>query len=191
MKRLPMLILKIIGVILLVWGLLILWVEFSGGEKTFSFGSKNAKRNALIYYNPDPIYNLDEQVCKSLAEGLAENDWLILVMTIDAAKNTGIDEAELNVFCANTYNFAPDRGISNFIKKHPFLSGKKVVALTLGSGTTGRAHQIHKELLAEAGADLIAEKELWLMRPNDDNRQEESNILVANDIAKDLGRSIE
>lgn len=189
MKK-PSMLFLIIACTLLFWGLLTLFVQYSGGEKSFSFGSKNAQKSALIYYHPDPFYNLDEQVCKSFAEGLVENDWLVQILTVDAAQKAGNHEAELIVFCTNTYNFAPDRPISNFIKNHTSLSGKNVVAITLGAGTTGMAHRIHKDNLENAGANIIAEKELWLMRPNDEERQEESNILVAKNLAKELAATI-
>ena len=108
--------LQSLTVFALVWIGLTIFVEIKGEEQSETFGKRMATQNALIVYNPDPIYNLDEQVCKSFAEGLAKENWLVDLKTVFIATENINDEYDLYVFCANTYNFAPDRGITNFIK---------------------------------------------------------------------------
>ena len=97
---------KIIGNIILaigiVWLLLTLWVEAAGPEKSFTIGKKNATKNALVVFDPDPIYDLDEQVCKGFAEGLSQYNWLVTVASVAAAQQLEA-EYDLYLFCANTY----------------------------------------------------------------------------------------
>ncbi|MPR31867.1 flavodoxin family protein [Salmonirosea aquatica] len=171
-------ILLIIPVLLLAWLGLTFWVEYSGEAKVLLVGSSEANHKALIVYNPDPIYNLDEQVCKSFAEGLSRYDYQVVIATVKAAeKDPG--KYDCFVFCANTYNWAPDRSIRKFIAQHPMLKGSRIVAITLGSGTTGRSQRILEESISAKGATLLGSEEFWLLRPNDENRMEEANVTIA------------
>ena len=163
--------------------MLTLLVQIYGPEKSFQFGERIATQNALVVYHPDLFYNLDEQICKGFAEGLARQNWLVDVATVKAAKKMEV-EYDLYVFCANTYNWAPDWAISNFIKSHPNLEAKPAVAITLGSGSTGRAKRLLESQIKAKKAKLIDSQTYWLMRPNDETRMGESNVNVAIDMAR-------
>jgi hypothetical protein len=176
-------------VILILWTVLTFWVQYAGDEKTETFGNKNFATKALIIYNPDPIYNLDEQVCKGFAEGLAENGILAKVTTTKLASEDTV-VYDLYVFCANTYNWAPDWRTLSLIKRYPHLQNKKVVAITLGSGSTSRAKRIVEEAIMGRKAILIGSETYWLLRPNDEKRIKEKNNRIATDMAKHFGRSI-
>jgi hypothetical protein len=66
---------KVCGILILIlafaWFLLGIWVNYSGEQKLRYVGDIEATKRALIIYNPDPIYNLDEQLSLSFAEGLS------------------------------------------------------------------------------------------------------------------------
>ena len=95
-------------------------------------GNPDSVKKVLIIYNPDPFYNLDEQVCTSYAKGIADMGWQSQISTVSALKNQDADSFDLYVFCANTYNWTPNWKVSNYIKTHKNLKGKNVVAVTLG-----------------------------------------------------------
>ena len=180
---------NIIVSILIFWLILTVWAQYAGGTKVAIVGDKDAAKRALIVYNPDPFYNLDEQVCTSFAEGVAGHDFTSKVATIKAAKND-TDDYDLYVFCANTYNWSPDWLIQRYIKKYPNLEVKNAVAITLGSGSTKRAKRLLDRTLCNRNVVLLDSREYWLNRPNDESRMEEKNVKVANDLARQFGDEI-
>ena len=92
-------------------------------KKPKTIGDENATKKALIIYNPDPLYNLDEQVCKSFAEGLGKHGFSSKVATVRLAPQES-ETYDLYVFCANTYNWAPDWLVTKYIKGHANRKGK-------------------------------------------------------------------
>lgn len=185
-----MIILVIIGSIALVWGLLTWIAEKKGPENRFEIGNPSNTKKALIIYDPDPFYNLDEQVCRSFAEGLADKGWKSEVVSVAVLDKRDPELFELYVFCANTYNWAPDRAVSNYIKKSRDLIGKKVVAITLGSGSTARSKLLLEKILKEKEMNLIDSKTFWLLKPNDESRTKESNVKIAIELSNDFGKEV-
>lgn len=189
MKKRTKAIVYVLAGLLLFWLALTVWANYSGTQQTLTLGSQTARRKALILYNPDPIYNLDEQVCRRVAKGLNRHDFFSKIATINRAR--GDRQAyDLYVFCANTYNWAPDWPTETFIRTHENLAGRKVVAITLGSGSTQRSTRKLEELLRLKNANLLVSKTYWLLRPNDEKRLDEGNVAVANELAEALGDSI-
>jgi len=184
-------VLWLVGILFMVfsWYLVGIWVNHYGKARIQNYEQVNPSQQAIILFNPDPIYNLDEQVGQAFAEGLWEKDWAVQLATVQSKHTIDPQLFDLIVFCANTYNFAPDQGTIDAISDFS-IEGKPIVALTLGSGTTSRAHRILKNHIERAGGDIVAEKQLWLMRPNDESRLDESNIEVAKDIAKEMASHI-
>ena len=185
-----MIILTILGVIIIGWTIATYFVEQTGPEKKWSYGENRFDKTALIVFDPDPIYNLDEQVAKSFAKGLIEDKWQVTVTTIAGIENSEIQDFDLYVFCANTYNFKPDKAVTSHILNHETLKGKKAVAITLGSGATKRSQRIHEQNIISKDAELLGSKAFWLIRPNDENQRTTSNIIVANEIAKEYAITI-
>ena len=185
---------KATGVTLLavgtVWTALTIWAESAGPARSWKLGNPAAKKRALIVYDPDPFYNLDEQVSRSFGQALAENGMQVTVATVRAAKESPEQSIDLYVFCANTYNWAPDWSVSNFIKKKIQLDGKAVVAITVGSGGTESAQIALGKLILDKKANLLDSRSLWLMKPNDEARGKESNIAVAVSMAYAWGQEI-
>ena len=186
--------LKVTGITLLtvgaVWTTLTLWAERAGPARSWKLGNPAAKKRALIVYDPDPFYNLDEQVSRSFGQALAENGMQVTIATVRAAKESPKQSIDLYVFCANTYNWSPDWSVSNFIKKETPLNGKAVVAITVGSGGTGNAQKGLEKLILDNKANLLDSRSLWLMKPNDEARGQESNIAVAVSMAYAWGQAI-
>ena len=152
-------------------------------------GNPAAKKRALIVYDPDPLYNLDEQVSRSFGQALADNGMQVSVASVRAVGKSPQQSIDLYVFCANTYNWAPDWAVSDFIRK-AHLDGKSVVAITVGSGGTDNAQRALKKLILDRKATLLDARTLWLMKPNDESRGKESNIAVAVSMAYSWGEEI-
>jgi flavorubredoxin len=170
----------------IAWTVLTIWVEYYGDSKEVFVGSNSSSHEALIVYNPDPIYNFDEQICVNFANGLSNQNCYVKVATVKAAKKDTLDY-DLYVFCANTYNWAPDWLVKDFIEKHADIKGKKVVAITLGSGSTEQAMMLLEKSINSRQAKLLDSKTYWLLKPNDEKRMEEKNVAVAIDMAEKFG----
>jgi hypothetical protein len=185
---------KIMGISLLaitsVWTILTLWAESTGGKKSWELGSQTSPEKILIVYDPDPFYNLDEQVSRSFGQALADNGFHVRVATVKAARELANQPFDLYVFCANTYNYQPDWAVTDFIKEQVALEGKSVVAITLGSGSTGTSQKALERLILKMKGNLIDSRSLWLFKPNDDSRPEESNIKVSVSMAYEQGDKI-
>lgn len=170
-------------IILLLWLALTVFVQFKGtGDKKVFQGVESSYINALIIYNPDPIYNFDLQVCENFAKGLLENKIDATIITIKH-NPLKIRDYDLIVFCANTYNFAPDWGIQEVIKNQN-LKNKYVANISLGAGATANSEKKLNNLVLEKGAILLGSHSFWLSKPNDLNIKDKNNIEIAKDHAK-------
>lgn len=190
MKKVVIKILIGLLTILVIWSLLTFWVEAPGENKTWQAGNSLSGKKVLIVYDPDPFYNLDQQVCEAFGNVLVKNGWHVNYETTTATKKRKDKNFNIYVFCANTYNWAPDWSITSLIKKDMVLKGKKVVALTVGGGSTTRAQRLFENVIIEKGGVLAGSRAYWLWRPNDDCRLKEPNVKVAVEMAKKFGEEI-
>ncbi|HEY9009363.1 MAG TPA: hypothetical protein VIM75_24670 [Ohtaekwangia sp.] len=174
-------------IVIIGWTALTLWVERKGPARYWHFSGSNSTMKVLVVFDPDPIYNLDEQVCLSIAKGIAGNRIDATVATVRRAEEMDASGFDGFVLCANTYNWAPDWSITQFAKSTTVMKHRPVMAITLGSGSTQRSQRVFHELLSQQGYALIGSRTLWLMRPNDEARMKESNIDVAKSIAYRTG----
>lgn len=186
--------LKITGIAVLAigaaWTALTIWAERTGPKRSWQLGSQTAKKRALVVYDPDPIYNLDEQVSRSFGQALADGGMRVTVASVAAADMDADQPIDLYVFCANTYNWRPDWAVSNFIREQVNLVGKSVVAITLGGGSTETSRKALETLIQDKKANLLDSRSLWLLRPNDESRMQESNITVTVSMAYAWGEEI-
>jgi hypothetical protein len=189
-KRMMTNILMILGLTLIIWIVLTVIVNKKGPEKIAIIGASNVDYKALILYDPDPIYNFDEKVSKSFAEGLSEKGWVSKVVTVAAAKKFEKEPFDLYVFCANTYNWAPDKAIRNHIKNNDNIRGEHVVAITLGSGSTTRSQRLLEDLIKQKEAILIDSRTFWLMKPNTESKTKRSNSKIAVEMANNFGKEV-
>lgn len=191
MKKVMRLALIIITVIVLLWWLLSIWVQREGPAMRFEIGGSNADEpSALIVFDPDPFYNLDEQVCRAFAMGLARRRWRVVVMTVAAARDIEIRPYKLLVVCANTYNWAPDRAVSRYLRNKGPLKSKNVVAITLGAGSTDHSQKVLETIIRNRGGRLVGSKSFWLWKPNDQSRLNEPNTQVAVEHAEKWAENI-
>ncbi|WP_170218300.1 hypothetical protein [Flagellimonas lutaonensis] len=175
--------------ILLVWWLLTLYVQQKGPYYSQFFGNKESTI-ALIAFDGDPFYNLDERVCTAFAKGLSANGIGAQVVSVRALNDVLPGEYDMMVFCANTYNWAPDRAMVEAIKDQIDIDGQKVVAITIGSGSTKRAQKLFEQTIIEEGGHLLATETYWLLRPNDESQLEQSNVVVAEKMAIEAANKI-
>ena len=179
MKRFLRIFTWITGFLLLIWLGLTLWVQRERTGPSWTTPVEDPRGKALILYNPDPIYNLDQQLAEAFTKGLLDNGWESSVIPYADLETSAPLGYDLYVVLANTYNWAPDRPTRSFVRNSPWLKGKNVVAITLGSGDARRSERLLKEELLESGARLIDARTYWLLRPNDETRLEMSNVVVA------------
>lgn len=173
-----------------VWGILTWSVQKERPARVTTYGFDDCTHQALIVYNPDPMYNLDEQVCRAFAKGLVSQNWTATVATVSGAKQLNPTDFNLLVVCANTYNFAPDKVVMNYIAEHN-LTAVKAVGMVVGSGTTEQAKKRLQAALAKARVELLSMEDYWLLRPNDETAPAElSNVEVAIQQAQTLGSEI-
>lgn len=179
MKKFVKVTLYTVVAILAGWCTLTIVVERTGPKQRWNFGDPNATEKVILIYDPDPFFNLDEQVCKEFAKVLSENGLGASVATVAAAREITLSSFNSYVFCANTYNWGPDLALSNFIKEQKTLDNKPVIAITLGSGSTALSQERLEQLIIDQGGKILDSRSIWLLRPNDENKSQESNIQVA------------
>ena len=179
MKKFFKIVFITIAVIVAGWIVLTIIVERTGPKRSWTFGDQHAAIKAVVVYDPDPFFNLDEQVCRSFAQILGENGIQTQVLSVAAASEIQFGSYDMYVLCANTYNWGPDLALSNFIKEQTSLDNKPVVAITLGAGSTTLSQQRLEQLIIDKGGKIIGSQSVWLLRPNDDARTKESNVQVA------------
>jgi hypothetical protein len=161
------------------WCVLTIVVERTGPSQSWNFGDINSTEKVILVYDPDPFFNLDEQVCKEFGKVLSENGISARVVTVAAAREITLSSFNMYIFCANTYNWGPDLAVSNYIKEQKSLNNKPVIAITLGSGSTTLSQERLEQLIVSQGGKIMDSRSIWLLRPNDENKSEESNIRVA------------
>jgi hypothetical protein len=73
-------------IVIIGWTGVTVYVERTGPAKLWTFESANSKKAALVIFDPDPFYNLDEHVCISFGKALAEGEINAQVATVAAAE---------------------------------------------------------------------------------------------------------
>jgi hypothetical protein len=190
MKKIWKQLLKVSLAIAVLWTALTIWAENAGPKRLLHIGANGKNGNALIVYDADPIYNLDQQVCEAFGNVLADSGWNVTIATVASANEMKDSSFHLYVFCANTYNWRPDWAVSGFIKNHLSLKNKNVVAITIGSGSTKEAQDAFEKIIANKEAKLIGSRSYWLLKPNDESRQKEKNVKVAVDMTKSFATEV-
>ena len=117
MKKLLKVSLYTIITIMSGWSVLTVIVQRTGPKESWTYGRQNSITKVILVYDPDPFFNLDEQVCRAFAQVLGENGLQANVVSVAAAREIRLSSFNVYVFCANTYNWGPDLAVSNYIKE--------------------------------------------------------------------------
>jgi hypothetical protein len=182
-------IVKWIVAVLFIWIVLTVWVEKEGPPDKWNMGNLNASKKALILYDPDPFYNLDQQICESIGSVLSNHDYNVTIATVSGIKDTKTNDYQLYVFCANTYNWQPDWAICKAISKMT-IADKETIAITVGAGSTKHSQKVFEKLIKSKKANLLDSKSFWIWKPNDEARTKQSNVKMAVQISKEWATKI-
>jgi flavorubredoxin len=174
-----------------VWGAITIYVQKKGPARQWISGIENQK-TALIVYDPDPFYNLDEQICLAFGKELAIHGMNVTIASVAAAEEHNVKiRYDVLVYCANTYNWRPDWAITNFIEEYSSLNiNSDVVAITLGAGSTEASQKNLENIIVNSGRNLIESYSLWLWRPNNESKIQEPNVDVAISMAQDWAAQV-
>lgn len=180
------LILVIVG-----WTVITIYVEKTGPAKRLTLGTGQGK-SALIVYDPDPFYNLDEQVCLAFGKAMANDGMTVTIVTVAAARTFKPEVPyDVLIYCANTYNWRPDWSITNYIEGHTSAnSNTPIVAITLGAGSTESSQRNFEKTIISSGGKLLESYSLWLWRPNDETKTRQSNVDIAVAMAREWATQI-
>lgn len=183
--------LTILSLIIITWTISTYYVENMGSDLDLKFEVANSEKgSAIIMLDPDPIYDFDKKICIAIAEGFNALDMSANVVSASKIKNQDLTSFDYIVICANTYNFAPDRIIKNLVKTRKDLSGKNVVAVTLGAGSTQRSQELLEGLIKKAGAQLLVSEAYWLLKPNDESIKDLTNEEIAINSARMIPKDL-
>jgi hypothetical protein len=166
----------------IIWYLLTLYVQQPGGIYLKDITSQEAKKKAVLVFDPDPFYNLDEKLCNSFARALKERGFNAYIRSPQSLESSLLEDTDLLVLCSNTYNWAPDTEIRSFWKNYRLAEGQKTALMTLGGGATARARRIMEEAILNKNGFLVGSREFWTWKPNDEKRTDEKNSVVAQDM---------
>jgi hypothetical protein len=166
-------------VISIGWVSLTIIAERTGPERSWTYGHEQSATKVIVIYDPDPFFNLDERVCRSFGQTLGEKGMHASVVSVAVAREIQLAPYDVYVFCANTYNWGPDLAVTNFIKEQKSLDNKPVIAIILGAGSTSLSQERLEQLIVDHDGKIIGSRAVWLMRPNDETRLNESNVQVA------------
>ena len=177
------------AIVLCGWLILTLYVEREGPEVAITIG--NGKRKAMVIFDPDPFYNLDQQVCVAFAKGLSEDHMKVVVVSVASAKRLPPESFDLYVYCANTYNWRPDWAITGFVDDQKVETvNKPAVAITLGAGSTHASQKNFEKRITANGTRLVGSYALWLWRPNNEEKMKQPNVEVATTMAYSWGKQV-
>jgi hypothetical protein len=144
------------------WIVLTIWVERTAQASMRSIGDAPSGPRALIVYDPDPIYDLDAQVCRAFAEGLAERGFQSTVATVARSDRWVLRPPR--VLCEHVQLAAGSCGGRGFIEELD-LVGKPVVAITLGAGSTEVSQRMLEEIIKGKHAELLGSRSFWIIAP--------------------------
>ena len=166
----------------LVWLLLNFSVQWHNEPYNEEFGEKSSRNSVLVIYHPDAIKDLDHQLAVAAAKEMVSNGYFAAVATVPFVTKVDAGRFQKLIIIANTYNWSPDWAVSDWVKNSSILKGKEVFAITLGSGSTKTAQRELENLLQVKEVILKRSIPLWLLRPNVEGRESQSNVELAKEV---------
>lgn len=141
---------------------------------------------ALILYHPSRDTRFSEDLSQALAEGLNQGGVHVDRATMSPGTPDKLHAYKLIAVISNTYYWTPDFPTLWYLRRARF-EANAVIGLLGGAGATERAQNIFEASLRQTGGTLIGTRSYWLLRPNDESRQNEPNRKVALDRARQFG----
>lgn len=168
-------------------------VQIPSSPNLESLGGGN-KAKALILYHPSRDAHFTDDLSIAIANGLKSAGFSVDRTTLNLSTDNSPNEYSLIVIVSNTYYWTPDLPTLWYLRRAN-LKGVNVLAVIAGAGSTDRAKRLLEDSLQASGANIVASRAYWLLRPNDESRMSEPNrsvalekaSLLAHDIAAKLG----
>jgi flavorubredoxin len=157
--------LVLISVLIFAFLLVVPQMEKVTGLETINSEGKSGK--ILVVYHPG-LSSFQKDVTMSFVRGLVERGYIVDITTPSSKTTTEINEYEIIVLGAPTYEFAPAKPMENYIKRVGDFKGKKIVAILTGSGSTDESVAKMKELIEIANGIVIESLPLWSSAPNEE-----------------------
>ena len=127
-------------------------------------GGESDKRALIVFHSAHRGFQRTIQ--RALAEGLVARGWHVAMMTASAQAPGTIDEYDLLVLGAPTYNWSPARAITSYVARLRELHGMNVVLVVSGGGMTERAMKSLRRQVEAAHGHVVEALELWTRREN-------------------------
>jgi hypothetical protein len=178
---------------LLVLGLLVLagvtiWVQREAPHKRETLFEGKAQK-ALILYHPSRDAHFSDDLSMAVARGFHDSGLSVDRETITKATAAAPGDYAVIAVITNTFYGSPDRPTLRYLKRARF--GKApTIGLALGAGATDRAQVILNEKLQRAGTNILDVRSFWISRPNDENRLQEPNRTVAEEMARSWAKRV-
>lgn len=173
----------------LIWVALTFYVELHLVKKQGVWNEGTSEKALLVIYQPDPFYPFDEQIGRKFSQPFVLRGWKVEWTSSDYRPLINPSSYYLILIISNTYNWAPDWPTVDWIKEAP-LKGKKVIAITLGAGSTEFSKKSLDTKIKESGATLLDSRTFWLLRPNDESQIHKPNVEVAKKLAEEWGEQV-
>jgi len=161
-----------------------LGVQFESRYAHEELGGAGPAR-ALVLYHPSRDASFTDELSLAMAGGFRDAGLAVERATLTGDTPGEPAGYEVVVVVSNTYYWTPDLPTLRYLHRAR-LSGTPVIGIMAGAGATARAERILADALAATGAESVTTRSLWLLRPNDEARSDESNREVALDIARSL-----
>jgi hypothetical protein len=139
------------------------------------------------------VYNIKRHAARynwAMAGGITITGWIIVQMVLIGTFNwlqfiylgTGV----LTILVAYQLKgkFTAMKKLIKRVMKVPAVMILVWAALTVGSGSTKASQKAFERLLVGQGSGIIASRLPWLLKPNDELRMKENNVMVAPDVAQ-------
>lgn len=175
------------GVLAVCWLGFTLFIQYANKPFEKKWNQKTSEETVLIVYHPDALNDFDKQLALVAGDRLAELGYTVILKTV-SVRNIPYDRCDKLILISNTYNFAPDWSINQFVKDFD-IEQKPVLAVTLGAGSTSRSKLILEKRPKKKGVKLLDSETYWLLRPNDEANPDADNIEVAkNNLRESISR---
>jgi len=115
---------------------------------------------ALVVYHPGRS-DLQERACTAYAEGLAANGWRVDITTASRRAPTDLSGYDLLVLGTPTYDWAPSRRLTAYLRGLGDLQGKRTVLVVSAMRMTDQAVRALEQQVRAAHGEVVASHPVW------------------------------